>query len=52
MIEEELHPVFQQVGECRLVAVVMIDSPGDAVALAEALLAGGIRAMELTLRNF
>lgn len=51
MIEEELHPVFQQVGECRLVAVVMIDSPGDAVALAKALLAGGIRAMELTLRT-
>ena len=51
MKERELHPVFQRIGEYGLVSVVMIDSPSHAVPLARALLAGGISAMELTLRS-
>ncbi len=34
-----------------VVAVLVIDEVGDAVPLAQALLAGGVRAMELTLRT-
>ena len=51
MKEGEVHPVFQRLGECGVVSVVMIDSPSHAVPLARALLAGGISAMELTLRS-
>ena len=51
MKEEEIHPVFRRLGECGLVSVVMIDSSAHAVPLARALLAGGISAMELTLRS-
>ena len=51
MKEGEAHPVFQRLGECGVVSVVMIDSPSHAVPLARALLAGGISAMELTLRS-
>lgn len=46
-----MHPVFRRLGECGLVAVVMIDSSAHAVPLARALLAGGVSAMELTLRS-
>lgn len=46
-----MHPVFRRLGECGLVSVVMIDSSAHAVPLARALLAGGISAMELTLRS-
>ena len=35
----------------KIVAVVMIDEPTDAVPLARALLAGGIDTIELTLRT-
>ncbi|HRQ89475.1 MAG TPA: bifunctional 4-hydroxy-2-oxoglutarate aldolase/2-dehydro-3-deoxy-phosphogluconate aldolase [Bacteroidia bacterium] len=37
--------------EARIIAVLVIDDAGDAVPLAEALLRGGVRAMELTLRT-
>ncbi|MEQ8208455.1 MAG: bifunctional 4-hydroxy-2-oxoglutarate aldolase/2-dehydro-3-deoxy-phosphogluconate aldolase [Lacipirellulaceae bacterium] len=43
--------VFTQVKEAGVLAVLMIDRVEDAVPLAETLLAGGIRAMELTLRT-
>ena len=51
MNEQEIHPVFRQLGECSIASVVTIDSPGHAVSLARALLAGGVSAMELTLRS-
>jgi len=37
--------------DCGAVAVLTVEKPADAVPLARALLAGGIRAMELTLRT-
>lgn len=43
--------VFQKVAARRIVAVLVIDREKDAVPLAEALLAGGIEVMELTLRT-
>lgn len=43
--------VFDEVAEQRVVAVLVIDREQDAVPLARALLAGGIRVMELTLRT-
>lgn len=43
--------VFSQVKQAGVLAVLMIDRIEDAVPLAETLLAGGIRAMELTLRT-
>ena len=46
-----MDPVFQRLGERRLAAVVMIGESSQAVPLARALLAGGISAMELTLRT-
>ena len=46
-----MHPVFERLGASRLVAVVMIDREEHAVPLAQALLAGGVSAMELTLRS-
>ena len=51
MKEQEIHPVFRQLGGCGIASVVTIDSPAHAVPLAKALLAGGISAMELTLRS-
>lgn len=36
---------------CPLVPVVVINTPSDAVPLAEALLAGGIKTIEITLRS-
>src|SRR3954454_14041768 len=36
---------------CGIVAVLMIDEASHAAPLAEALLAGGVQAMELTLRT-
>lgn len=44
-------PLGQRLTEARLIAVLVIDRVEDAVPLAEALLAGGVRAMELTLRT-
>lgn len=43
--------VFSQVKQAGVLAVLMIDRVEDAVPLAETLLAGGICAMELTLRT-
>ncbi|CAN5422722.1 bifunctional 4-hydroxy-2-oxoglutarate aldolase/2-dehydro-3-deoxy-phosphogluconate aldolase [soil metagenome] len=40
-----------RVSECGVIAVLVIDSASDAVPLARALLAGGVAAMELTLRT-
>lgn len=44
-------PLGQRISEARLIAVLVIDDAQDAVPLARALLAGGVRAMELTLRT-
>jgi len=46
-----MDPVFERLRESRVVAVVMIENEVEAVPLARALLAGGITAMELALRN-
>ena len=46
-----MDPVFQSLGERRLAAVVTIGDSSQAVTLARALLAGGVSAMELTLRT-
>ena len=43
--------VFEKVRERRVVAVLVIDDAEQAVPLAEALLAGGVDIMELTLRT-
>ncbi len=43
--------VFDRVAQRKIVAVLVIDREDDAVPLAEALLAGGVDAMELTLRT-
>ena len=51
MKEQEIPPVFRRLGECGIASVVTIDSPAHAVPLARALLAGGVSAMELTLRS-
>lgn len=41
----------QRIAECGVIAVLVIENPAQAVRLAESLLAGGVRAMELTLRT-
>ncbi len=46
-----LPEVFQKVAARRVVAVLVIDREDDAIPLAEALLAGGVDCMELTLRT-
>lgn len=43
--------VFARVEEAGVLAVLIIERAEDAAPLAEALLAGGVRAMELTLRS-
>lgn len=43
--------VERRIKECRVVAVLTLDSAEDALPLADALLAGGIRVIELTLRT-
>lgn len=43
--------VFSQLGRSGIVAVLIIEKEEHAVPLAEALLAGGVEAMELTLRT-
>ena len=50
------HPAFDaqiqaKVTACGVIAVLVIDEARDAVPLARALLAGGVAAMELTLRT-
>ncbi|NNC90752.1 MAG: bifunctional 4-hydroxy-2-oxoglutarate aldolase/2-dehydro-3-deoxy-phosphogluconate aldolase, partial [Akkermansiaceae bacterium] len=48
---EGIDPVFEELREAGVAAVVTIEDEGQAVPLARALLAGGVRAMELTLRT-
>ncbi len=43
--------VQKKIKECRVVAVLTLDKADDALPLADALLVGGIRAIELTLRT-
>ena len=43
--------IILRIRECRVVAVLTLDKAEDALPLADALLAGGIRAIELTLRT-
>jgi 2-dehydro-3-deoxyphosphogluconate aldolase/(4S)-4-hydroxy-2-oxoglutarate aldolase len=43
--------IAQQLFDSGVIAVLVIDDPADAVPVARALLAGGVRAMELTLRT-
>jgi 2-dehydro-3-deoxyphosphogluconate aldolase/(4S)-4-hydroxy-2-oxoglutarate aldolase len=42
---------LEQIGESRVIAVLVIDRVEDAVPLAKALIDGGVNAMELTLRT-
>ncbi len=44
-------PIFEKLEATGVLAVLIIDNAADAVALAQALLAGGVNAMELTLRT-
>lgn len=44
-------PAFDQLGQCPIIPVIVIDRREDAVPLAEALLAGGLEALEVTLRT-
>ena len=44
-------PIVQRLSKCGVVAVLVVDDVQDAVPLAQALLDGGIDAMELTLRT-
>ncbi|MEM6987539.1 MAG: bifunctional 4-hydroxy-2-oxoglutarate aldolase/2-dehydro-3-deoxy-phosphogluconate aldolase [Pseudomonadota bacterium] len=44
-------PVFEQLGQCPIIPVIVIDKLDDAVPMAEALLAGGLEALEITLRT-
>lgn len=47
----QIAPVFEKLEAVGVLAVLVIDDAADAVPLAEALLAGGVSAMELTLRT-
>lgn len=42
---------IQRLKKCQVVPVVALDNPEDAVALADALMAGGVDVIELTLRT-
>ena len=44
-------PIFEKLESAGVLAVLVVDDAADAVPLAEALLAGGVNAMELTLRT-
>lgn len=44
-------PLLAKVRAAKIIAVVVIDNPEDAAPLAQALIAGGISAIELTLRT-
>lgn len=44
-------PLYQRIAAARVIAVLVVDHPASAVSAARALLAGGIDAMELTLRT-
>lgn len=51
VMEDKKFDVMEQLGTCGLVPVVVLDKPEDAEPLAEALLAGGIDIMEITMRT-
>jgi 2-dehydro-3-deoxyphosphogluconate aldolase/(4S)-4-hydroxy-2-oxoglutarate aldolase len=44
-------PLLEKIRSAKIIAVVVIDDPNDAVPLARSLEAGGITAIELTLRT-
>ncbi|MDZ4656681.1 MAG: bifunctional 4-hydroxy-2-oxoglutarate aldolase/2-dehydro-3-deoxy-phosphogluconate aldolase [Bythopirellula sp.] len=44
-------PIFEKLEIAGVLAVLVVDNAADAVPIAEALLAGGVNAMELTLRT-
>lgn len=44
-------PIFEKLESTGVLAVLVIDDAADAVPVAEAILAGGVNAMELTLRT-
>ena len=44
-------PIIERLSKCGVVAVLVVDDAKDAIPLAQALLDGGIDAMELTLRT-
>jgi 2-dehydro-3-deoxyphosphogluconate aldolase / (4S)-4-hydroxy-2-oxoglutarate aldolase len=46
-----LPPIFDKLESAGVLAVLVVDNAADAVPLAQALLAGGVNAMELTLRT-
>lgn len=46
-----MNPVTERIGELRLIPVVVIDNPEDAVPLGEALAAGGLPLAEITFRT-
>ena len=46
-----IHSIFDKLETTGVLAVLVIDDAADAVPVAEALLAGGVNAMELTLRT-
>ena len=46
-----IEEVFSDLETAGVLAVLVVDDAADAVPLAKSLLAGGVRAMELTLRT-
>ncbi len=46
-----ISPIFEKLESTGVLAVLVIDDAADAVPLAQALLTGGVNAMELTLRT-
>jgi len=46
-----MNPIFERIGQYRLVPVVKIENANDAKALGEALLAGGLPLAEITFRT-
>lgn len=50
-MSEQENLVFGKLRQSAIIAVLMLDRVEDAVPVAEALLAGGVKAMELTLRT-
>jgi 2-dehydro-3-deoxyphosphogluconate aldolase / (4S)-4-hydroxy-2-oxoglutarate aldolase len=56
MLTTTMQPLFQpeidhQISSCGIVAVLILDRANDAVPVARSLVAGGVTAMELTLRT-
>lgn len=49
--DAEIHDTLRRVCDCGVVAVLILDDPAHAAPTARALAAGGVRAIELTLRT-